>query len=178
MTPAVNSGPNGAASSGTKPFLHYRRRSLWISTLYLPLLIIPWTITCLMMFRPVGMSSYGDHVGTDVYSDEDARAIGRWLTAAKVISTIATVMALPVVSALLAQAAVRYSQRRREGLSLSLAQLFPLANRGWADLSVLFGTTLDDGFTASPLLLYGALLVVISEWTASTLGVPLSVLLT
>lgn len=162
MPPAGNPGPNGAASKEARPSLKYQRRSIWISTLYLPLLVIPWVITCVMMFRPVRQSSYGDHVGTDLLTDPDVREMERWLMAAKVMSTIATVLGLPVISALLAQAAVRYSQRRRDGQTLSLAQLFTLANRGWADLPVLFRACEDDR-SASPLLWFGGLLVFISE---------------
>jgi len=132
-----------------------------LSALYLPLLVIPWVITCLMMFRPVRKASYGDHVGTDAFTDEDAREVGQWLMAAKVMSTIATVIGLPVISALLAQATVRYSQRRREDQSLSLAQFFTLANRSWADLRVML--RLGGGQSTSPLLRFGALLVVVSE---------------
>jgi hypothetical protein len=179
MASAAYSGLDGTASRGTKPSFQYRTRSLWISALYLPLLIIPWIITCVMMFRPVGKPSYGDHVGTDTLTDEDAQEIRRWITAAQAMSMIATVIALPVISALLAQAAVRYLQRQREGQSLSLAQVFALADRGWADLPLLL-RILDGDRLASPLLLFGALLVIISEYLDNFVNVrhsvPLSLL--
>lgn len=172
MASAGNPKPHGAASPRTKlePSLRYRKRSICVSALYLPLLVIPWILTCVMMFRPVRKPSYADHIGTDAYTDEDAQEMGRWLTAAKVMSTIATVIALPVISALLAHAAVRYSQRRREGQTLNLAQLFSLASRGWADIPLLWRTLDPDDRTGSPLLLFGALLVLISELTWSAPG--------
>ena len=131
-----------------------------MSALYLPLLILPWIITCLMMFRPVQKPSYIDQSGK--YTDKDARDMKRWLTAAEVMGTIAVVIALPVISSLLAQAAVRYSQRRTEGQRLNLGQLLTLADRGWADVPLFLRSVKNVKFD-SPLLWLGAVLMFIGE---------------
>ena len=97
--------------------------------------------------------------GTTRYTDDDAQDMQRWLDAAQVMNTVATVLALPVLSSLLAQAAVRYTQRQSNGKTLNLGQLFALADRGWADLPLL----MSSARAASPLLLFGALLSLVGE---------------
>jgi hypothetical protein len=96
------------------------------------------------------------------YTDKDARDMKRWLTAAEVMGTIAVVISLPVLSSLLAQAAVRYSQRRTEGQRLNLGQLLTLADRGWADVPLFLRSVKDVKFD-SPLLWLGAVLMFIGE---------------
>ncbi len=157
MATATPGAPNGVlflAAKAPKSSLRYRRRSVCLSVFYLILLVIPWVITCVMMFRPVRKPSYDNVPGTTRYTDDDAQEMQRWLDAAQVMNTVATVLALPVLSSLLAQAAVRYTQRQSNGKTLNLGQLFALADRGWADLPLL----MSSARAASPLLLFGALL--------------------
>ncbi len=168
--------PNGGPSAGviTKSSLRYRKRSVCVAVFYLLLLVIPWVVTCVMMFRPVGKPSYNSLAGTQAYkhgegldgttayTEGDAQDMQRWVQAAHVMNTIATVLALPVLSSLLAQAAVRYTQRQSNGKALNLGQLFSLADRGWADISLVV-KTVSSPRTASPLLLFGALLSLVGE---------------
>ena len=51
------SQPKGQASPLLAP-LRYRKRSLWILAFYMPILVIPWAITCVMMVRPLNSRSY------------------------------------------------------------------------------------------------------------------------
>ncbi|KAJ4296109.1 hypothetical protein N0V88_004811 [Collariella sp. IMI 366227] len=162
MASATPSTPKGGRSAAVKAkssySLRYRKRSACVAMFYLIFLVVPWVITCVMMFRPVNKPSYKNVPGTTRYTDGDARAMQRWLHAAQVMNTIATVLALPVLSSLLAQAAVRYTQRQSSGKTLNLGQLFALADRGWADVPLL----LSSARAASPLLLFGALLSLIA----------------
>jgi hypothetical protein len=134
--------------------------------LYLNLLVIPWVITCVVMFRPVGKPSYDNLTATKAYTEDDAQSMQRWLQAAHAMNAIATVLALPVLSSLLAQAAVRYTQRQSNGRTLNLGQLFALADRGWADIPMVI-KSLSSPRVASPLLLLGALLSLAGESTTS-----------
>jgi hypothetical protein len=128
---------------------------------YLPLLIFPWIVTCVLMFRPIGHPAYINQVGN--YTDADAQHMERWPTAVDVLNKLAAVLGVPIVSSLLAHAAVRYSQRRTAGQKLNLAQLFSLADRRWTNASFVWNHT-EDGQIRTPLLLLGFLLVCISEF--------------
>ena len=57
-----------------------------------------------------------------------------WLIAINVLNSLAAVLSLPILSALLARAAVVFSQRRKPGQTLSVRQLFVLADRDWYNL--------------------------------------------
>jgi len=144
MELATRSGPDGgnAPRKGASSTRQIRTWTLSATGLYLVLLILPWSLTCLMMFRPVQKPSYDSQgMGASVYTDADIPPMRRWLTATGAMNTIATVMALPVIMALLDYAAARYSlgegedQRPgwREDRGLTMAQLHGFAERGWAE---------------------------------------------
>ena len=84
-----------------------------------------------MMYRPIALPSYISQKGA--YSMTQLRRHEDWMTAANVLSRIATVLAVPVVSAILAQGAVVFAQRRKVKQNLTIRQLLPLADSGWVD---------------------------------------------
>jgi hypothetical protein len=142
MELANRSGPDGgnAPREGASSTRLVRTWTLLATSLYLVLLILPWSLTCLMMFRPVQKPSYGNQgMGASLYMDADVPPMRRWLTATRAMNTIATVMALPVILALLDYAAARYSLRAGgdqgpgEDQGLTMAQLHGFAERGWAE---------------------------------------------
>ncbi|KAF4450603.1 hypothetical protein F53441_6264 [Fusarium austroafricanum] len=109
--------------------LRYRRRSLWIFIVYLPILVVPWVITCILMNRPINKSSYTDPAGS--ITPRDVYLWNRWRIASRTLTAITGVIGIPIVSCLLAHGAVVYSQRRSAGQKLSVLQLFSLADRKW-----------------------------------------------
>lgn len=108
--------------------LRHRKRAIRLISLYLPVLVLPWIFTCIMMFRPIAKPSYINQIGK--YSETDARHMERWHTAIDILNGIATVLAVPVCSALLAYGAIIYTQHRSTGQDLSIHQMFALADRG------------------------------------------------
>ena len=113
-----------------------RTRALWILSLYLPLLILPWTLTCIMTYRPVSAPSYFDHAGQR--TARDFKINEGWQVAISVMNAIAAVLTIPVTSLLLAEAAVLWLQRGKHNVSaVSLAQFYDLADRAWTDARVL-----------------------------------------
>lgn len=152
---------------GQKPgrVLSYRKRALYLLLFYLPLLTLPWILTCIMMFRPIMKPSYINQVGK--YSLRDIWHMERWLTATKIMDGVASVLAIPVVSALLAQGAVVYTQRRKASgrKELNLEQTFALANKGWSDIPIIC-SVLDEDSTrkTSPYLWYGVGLILLGKW--------------
>ncbi|KAF5228881.1 hypothetical protein FAUST_10783 [Fusarium austroamericanum] len=93
--------------------LRYRKRSVWILGFYLPILIVPWVLTCILMHGPIFLPSYINQRGE--YSMTDMQKIQDWSTVISIPSRIAVTLGLPIVSALMAQAVVVYSQLLKKG---------------------------------------------------------------
>ena len=93
---------------------------------------------------------------TDIY------VMQRWNTATDILHNIASVLAVPIVSALLAYGAVIYTQRRKASQDLNIRQMFALADRGWTDtLTLWFSLRKPDRKQSSPYLWYGAFLILL-----------------
>jgi hypothetical protein len=114
--------------------LRYRRRAVWLLGIYIPLLVVPWILTCILLHRPIGASDYYDQSGIH----ESLLTVHRRLmNALSVIFAITGLVTVPIISAILSEAAVVYTQKRREGQNVSMRQLFALADRGWSSLPIL-----------------------------------------
>lgn len=153
----------GADSSHSHPHLRYRRRILYPLAFYLPVLICPWVLTCIAMYRPLSHPSYTDIQGGITTRDvEVMKGVAIFVNA---VGKISSTLALPVVSALLSQAAVVHVANRRvwHDRRLNVRQLFALADRGWSDLPILWAA-LGDKTISSEFLWMGAGLVCIGEW--------------
>ncbi|KAK2757364.1 hypothetical protein FQN54_004878 [Arachnomyces sp. PD_36] len=138
--------------------LRYRKRALWLLLLYLPLLVLPWVFTCVMMFRPMMKRSYINQIGE--YSLADIYRMQHWHNAVNILDGIASVLAIPVVSALLAHGAVIYAQRRKPDQDLNIRQMFVLADQGWASIPVLWlALSKPSQKRSSPYLWFGAFLL-------------------
>lgn len=147
------------------PTLRYRRRTIYLLLFYVPLLIIPWILTCIVAGRPAlnGVDASQYLPRTDSLANGAVSILGL-VTAIRTLNSIASVATIPVISALLAQAAVVYTQRRNSSQSLSLRQTFVLADRRWADVTVLFEAARTAGTgMGSPFLWWGICLVAISK---------------
>jgi hypothetical protein len=104
--------------------LRYRRRAIWLLGVYIPLLVVPWILTCILLHRPIGTSDYYDQSGIH----ESLLTVQRRLmNALSVIFAITGLVTAPIISAILSEAAVVYTQKRREGQNVSIRQLFALA---------------------------------------------------
>lgn len=138
---SIRSEPDNARGKAIKPeqrrtpqktsystVLRYRRKSLWIPAVYLILLIVPWIIDCVLTYKPYNyLQRYG-------LSEKSMLNSEGWLLASLFIAKIQTLVAIPVVSTLLAHAAVVYSQRRTSTKKLSVRQLLVLADRAWGGI--------------------------------------------
>lgn len=125
--------------------LKHRKKVLYLLVIYVPLLLIPWVLTCVLANRPFGYSSYisqRGNISPDVLST--ARA---WMVFARMVNSLTAVLTVPILSAILAQAAVVYTQRRSLQQQLSLRQTLTLADRGWQDWWLLAKT--GAGFSAA-----------------------------
>jgi len=112
--------------------------------------------------RPFNKPSYIIQWGG--MSPQELLSIYAWIGAIKVLNSIAGVVTIPIISTLLAQAAVVYCQRRKAVQSLNIRQVFALADRGWSDITILWGSWGSNQLgTSSHFLWFAALLIVISK---------------
>jgi hypothetical protein len=135
--------------------LRYRTRDLWLLGIYIALILIPWVLTCVLARRPINSSSYTRPQG---FLDHDISNMRKWKIALDVLNSITglitskqhtykTLIAthvdsanynpVPVLSALLAQAAVVFCQRQKPDEFLSLMDMFALADRGWTNAPLI-----------------------------------------
>lgn len=122
------------------------RFPLVLAIFYVALLVIPWALMCKIARDPAFIISYATRRHHYVQD--------RWVIAINVLNSLATALSLPILSALLARAAVVFSQRRRPGQALSVRQLFALADRDWYSLSKVLSPA-----SSSALLRLGFLLL-------------------
>lgn len=146
----------------TQMELHRRSpEALFLALFYAALVLAPWTIICVLADRPITTDHYGGATG---YYDGYVRGKDprtqyrkneRWYHAARTIQVIASVLTLPLISAICARAAVIFMQRQQ---SLKMPQLMTLADRGWMDLAT-YGRiyTMQWGHYGSPFLLFALL---------------------
>ena len=123
--------------------LSYRKRSLVLLIIYLPIIIIPWVLQQILVVRPLNGSSYHDQTG-----EYDAYGYLASVTMVRLLNVIGALITVPVVGALLSQAAVIYSQRRHLGQQLNLRQTLALADKSWGDVLAVWAAFKGNG-TAS-----------------------------
>jgi hypothetical protein len=127
-------GVPGSVATETST-LRYRYRALWLLALYVPLLVVPWVLTCVLNYHPVDRPVYHDQSGIP---GDSVKLHRRLMNALSVIFAITGLVTVPIVSAILSQAAVVYTQRRRKTQSVSISQIFALADRGWSSPAILY----------------------------------------
>ncbi|WQF76231.1 hypothetical protein CDEST_01245 [Colletotrichum destructivum] len=125
--------------------LRYARRPVYIVAAYLLLLVVPWLCVCVVNRRTTA-----DPWGIIMQSDLDNYR--RWLGVASFLGTVAAVVALPCVAALLAYGAVVFSQRRSKQQSLTVRQLLAISDLKWTAF-------VSSGESSSYLLLATGLLL-------------------
>ncbi|XXG99326.1 hypothetical protein Hte_005663 [Hypoxylon texense] len=142
-----------ATSPATKddPVLRYRKTPVFLLAIYLPTLIVPWVLICIMTKRPLGGPSYYDQSGA--HSTDNLAGV----VIAQLFKSINAVLVVPIISALLAHAAIVYATRRRHDQKLNVQQVFALADKGWSNYLLLWSARSRG--KSSLFLWLGALLV-------------------
>ncbi|TLD16626.1 uncharacterized protein PgNI_00686 [Pyricularia grisea] len=109
-------------------------KTLVVFMVYLVLLLISWVAACVYSLRPsLSTSDYEDAQGK--LSPEALHSVTTWTTAIRALNTMVAISTIPVVSAILAHAAVAYAQKQNESNKLSPRQLLSLADEPWARLT-------------------------------------------
>lgn len=126
--------------------LSYCKRSLVLLIIYLPIIIIPWVFQQVLAVRPLNAPSYYNQRGE--YGGKTYLASLWWPVMVRLLNVIGALITVPVVGALLSQAAVVYSQRRHLGQQLNLRQTLALADKSWGDVLAVWAAIKGNG-TAS-----------------------------
>lgn len=126
--------------------LSYSKRSLVLLIIYLPIIIIPWVLQQVLAVRPLNEPSYYNQRGE--YGGNTYLASLWWPVMVRLLNVVGALITVPVVGALLSQAAVIYSQRRHLGQQLNLRQTFALADKSWGDVLAVWAAIKGNG-TAS-----------------------------
>ena len=134
---------------------------LWLA--YTTLLVVPWILTIVLNYRPLGLASYinEDAFAQSYFNNQDA------VRAIQVLNSVVSLMTVPVLSLMLAYGAVAYTQRRNLHQRFSLQQTFTLANGGWANVKTLIGSLRKNRHNGSVYLYLGSFLVLIGNFAMS-----------
>lgn len=116
--------------------LRHHCTAIWLIAVYLPLIIVPWVMTVKLSYCPISK-----HTNTYYYAKGfvlgEYEQMQSWAKAIKILNSIASLLAVPVASFVIAQSAVIFSQQRALTRQLSVRDVFSLSDRAWADISVL-----------------------------------------
>lgn len=118
----------------SRPEFRYRKHAIVLVALYAPLLIVSWVLTCALAKRPLNAPTYFYQKGHSAREISSIRDVVRFIS---VLNAIIGVAAIPLLSALLAQAAVVYTQETGSQHGLRMEQLFALADRAWTNPIIL-----------------------------------------
>lgn len=140
--------------------VRYRKRPILL-LVYIPLLVVPWILTCILVMRPLTAASY--ILQQDGLTSSQIEDISRTYLAVRSLNAIASVLTIPVVGAVLAQAAVVYSQRRHPNQSLSIRQVLVLADKSWLDIATIIDALRSKSGTSSLFFWLASALAFISK---------------
>lgn len=179
-----NAQSNDSANQETEPLqvqdkedstgARYHRYAIFLLIVYIPLITVPWALTCVMSKRPLGASSYHIQRG---FIDKEMRRIENWTRAINVLNSISSLVTIPILSALVAQAAVVYSERHETRQDFRLKHLVALADRGWTNPFILGKTWVWKGresIRVRNLLHFAAIVILLGKSTTQTRIYPLS----
>lgn len=150
---------NGPGDQPQPALLRRRPNAALIAIAYLAVLLTPWIVTCVLGSRTVWQSDNRSHSGA--LSSGTAASLHRVAYLVEVLNAVAALAAVPVIYALLARAAVVFSQRTDIKKTLSVRQLFALADRRFLSLWPRGPAT--AGKAGTRLAAAGAVLVLLGE---------------
>ncbi|KAJ5351329.1 hypothetical protein N7452_000303 [Penicillium brevicompactum] len=115
-------------------------RSVWVLILacfYAALTTSSWTILCILSTRPTKNKSYEipKNMTVENYKPDTATyTFNETLyQRARVIQSIASILTIPITSAVCSAAAVVFVQRHGKASNITMRQLLVLADKGWTD---------------------------------------------
>lgn len=117
--------------------------SVFLALVYAVIVLFAWAVTCIVSYKPISAETYVVHWYNRF--DEIANTVlgkvssllsetERYLKAARVLQLIASLLTIPVTSAVCSWAAVAFRQQHKPGQQrLTLRRSMALADKGWTD---------------------------------------------
>ncbi|KAI9923767.1 hypothetical protein ASPWEDRAFT_700754 [Aspergillus wentii DTO 134E9] len=155
--PFVSSGEGHAVNNHTvgpkrahSTRIHRLTYVIWLVLFYAALVLFSWIVICKLNYRPITANHYGVWVWNDDnngygWSHDDViqaqyQRNEKWYKAAQVIQSVASVLTIPLTSAVCSSAAVVYLQHCNDGRTprFTLRQMTVLADKGWTDIETYF----------------------------------------
>lgn len=110
--------------------VRYHWSTIILLVLYLPLLIIPWIIVCVLDVKPLVL--YGKNYQTPGwYTPTDIAWVPRWVRASNILACACSAFAFPLVMAVVSHASVAFVQNVRPGQRVNARLLLSLADECW-----------------------------------------------
>lgn len=151
-----NGFPSNQQRPGKSEYVRHHQTTLIRIALYLPLLIIPFPLTAVMVYHPLKLPSYIEF--RSYYQVEDFDFNDRTQVVIQILNSIRAVATIPLIDSILAQVAAIHTQRRfADSRKLMLSQTLALANRGWTEPWIVWQAFIRG----SMILPFGALMVFI-----------------
>jgi hypothetical protein len=110
--------------------LHRSSWALLLITIYTTLTLFSWIAICKAV-----KAFNQDTLGTDSYLVDELSSIRRRYEAARIIQSFVAIITIPMTSAICANAAVIFAQKKNRSNAFTLRQLLVLANESWANPS-------------------------------------------
>lgn len=114
--------------------MRYHWSTVILLVLYLPLLLIPWVLVCVLDVKPLvlygGAASYAQTGGW--YTPTDLAWVPRWVRASNILACASSAFAFPLVTAVMSHASVAFVQRKGGPQQrVTARQLLSLADGCW-----------------------------------------------
>ncbi|KAL9622815.1 MAG: hypothetical protein Q9160_002934 [Pyrenula sp. 1 TL-2023] len=161
--------PSNRHVQATSTKLHRSMYVLLLVCFYATLTLVAWVATAILTIRPITAKHYGvwirnkenngyGWVGANRYHSLYIKN-ENWYRTARVLQAIASVLTIPLTSAVCSSAAVIFCQRAQNP---SLRQMISLADKGWTDPTTWIRTVIkSNGFKRyGSSLLYGSMALV------------------
>lgn len=142
--------------------VRYHWSTIIILALYLPLLIIPWVIICILDVKPLTWQGTSYNI-SGWYTPDDIAWVPRWVRASNILACVSSALAFPVVTTVLSHVSVAIVQNVRAGQRLNARDLLALADGCWMRI---------HGDRRTWLANVGSMLIVLGESVPSLLPHP------
>ena len=194
-TAGRDSAPGHKSKTPQLSRIHRSTYVVWLVLFYAFLVLFSWIVFCKLTYKPITANHYGyqrkdPHYYHADYTQSFYHRNMRWYETAQVIQTIATVLTIPLTSAVCSHAVVVYLQHctGEQTPNVTLRQMLVLTDKGWTSIVTFFHLVTGKWRRySSPFLVWAILLhfigaiispllqVFISTETVKTPTYPLSI---
>lgn len=119
----------------------YLHSAIWpfvIFLAYAAVCLYPWVVFCITATKPIGSKKEYSNIEWESKTINSSIAKHeRHIRAAEILMSVATLLTIPVTSAICSMAAVAFMQRGSLRTKMNLIQLGALVDQGWASPKVL-----------------------------------------